>query len=174
MEKFKVNIYTDTSFHGPAKRDGAAGFQAEFITQKGTPVIYPKEINERFLWQWDTTEAELTLHALIGAFSMLTKPCDVTIYTNCSQVRAALLQNWPEKWEENGWMGSNGQEIKHADLWGTLCEEMEQHTVQIAEEKHHEYSEWMKAELARKEREMRTVPVTGTLEAGEENEIRLS
>jgi ribonuclease HI len=174
MDKFKVNIYTQTSFHGPTRRDGMAGFQCEFITKKGTAVVCPEAIDERFFWQWDTTEAELTIRALINAFSLLTKPCNVTVFTSCPQVRAALSQNWPDKWAGNDWKTTNGQEVKHAELWQTLREDMKDHDVHITEDEHNAYTEWFNSEIARRTHDIRTVPVTGTLDITQDRTITLT
>jgi ribonuclease HI len=163
MAEFKVNIYTDTSFHGPRTREGAAGFMAEFVTKSGTTVTRPEEIEDRFFTEWETTETKLTVEALIAAFALLKLPCEATVYTTCPQVRAALSQNWPDKWAANDWKTSAGEEVKHADLWGTLREEMEPHRVQVAEEETTVYTSWFQAELSKRAHNMRTVRTTGEL-----------
>lgn len=163
MAKYKVSIYVETSFHGPGVRSGVAGFQAEFVTKSGTPIIWPEAIEDRFFSEWDTTETRMTIEALIGAFSMLTKPCEVVVFTACSQARAAISQGWLAKWAANNWKNAGGEDVKHADLWGTLWEMMADHDVRLAEDERNTYKSWMQAELSKRAHNMRTVRTTGEL-----------
>ena len=53
-----------------------------------------------------------------------------------------INQCWPERWARNGWKNSRGKEIKDADLWKKILEEVREvgHCI-TAVEGRHEYSD---------------------------------
>ena len=66
-----------------------------------------------------TTNNRMELKAVIESLSNLTKPCDVTIYTDSQYVQQGITE-WLPRWQKNNWRGSNRKPIKNQDLWKAL------------------------------------------------------
>lgn len=138
---FKVNIYIETSIHGPSKRDGACMYLIEYLKQDGTPVTRVGKSSIE-----STTELELALTAMIAAVGKLTKPCEVQLYTTCNNILNAVRGAWHIQWQKNDWKNAKGNPVKCADLWQQYIEKAGPHTILILNEKH-SYKNWMQNEL---------------------------
>ena len=140
---FKVNIYIETSIHGPAKRDGAYMYIVEYITDSGETVTRQGSgVKE------DSTELELALTAVTRALSILTKPCEIRINTQCQTILNTLGSGWHIQWEKNGWNKANGKPVKHVELWQQYRNLSGRHLILI-ENTMHSYKSWMQSELKR-------------------------
>ncbi len=62
MDRFEVNIYIETSVHGPARRTAAGEYYIEYIKKDGTP-----ETRNGFIREEGTTENTLALGLLAAA-----------------------------------------------------------------------------------------------------------
>jgi len=97
----------------------------------------------------DATEGSLILFAIRNMLNRMNYACRVVIHTECTHVAAAITQRWPEAWRENGWKNSKGKDVKNAELWEMILQELEEagHTLE-AEPGKHEWSEWMRWNLS--------------------------
>lgn len=138
---FNVNIYIETSRHGPSKGPGSYLYLMEYVLKSGNP--YTVEGRESFP---ETFENELALKAIIAAGKRLTKPCSIRIFTGCNHILSATHNAWHIQWQKNGWKKSNGKEIRNADLWEQLVEVLEPHAVTYTKEEH-SYRKWMQEQL---------------------------
>lgn len=138
---FKVNIYIETSIHGPSRRDGAYMYLVEFVKRDGTPVTrHAMNTIE------SATELQLTLTAMIESIGILNKDCEITIFTRCQTIINATSCAWHVIWEKNGWRNAKGNPVKCAELWQQYIDISRQHSVQIVN-KEHSYRNWMKNQL---------------------------
>lgn len=71
------------------------------------------------------------LLALNTALKRMTKPSDIRIKfkKNGSRIYGAILQGWPQKWKESGWMTTKKKEVKHRELWQQYIKNTEKHVV---------------------------------------------
>jgi len=78
------------------------------------------------------------------ALQRLNYACSVVVHTECNYIAAAVNNRWPEAWRMNGWKNGKGKEVKDADLWEMIFEEMEEggHEL-LAIPGKHEFSHWM-------------------------------
>lgn len=143
----RVTIYIETTFHGsPAVRDGAGMWLAEYIRENGTP-----ETREGIIYREATTEIILTLLCMQGAFSILTKSCQVEVNTSNTHVLNVMQNHNLPVWEKNGWITARGREVKNKELWQACRKAMEPHTVETGS-KPHSYRSCMR-DRVRKEAE---------------------
>lgn len=108
----------------------------------------PKETDPAIAEYDDATESRLTLYALRDALTHMNYACELVIHTECNYVAAAISQHWPQAWQENSWRNSKEKEVKDAELWAQILEELEEsgHILE-AECKKHTWSEWMRFNL---------------------------
>ena len=92
---------------------------------------------------------EANMEALINALKHFKGQCTIDLYTNDSQFAAVLINDWMTGWKENGWKNSKEKEVKNAELWEIILQELEEagHTLE-AEPGKHEWSEWMRWNLS--------------------------
>lgn len=67
--------------------------------------------------------------AAIAGLEALTKPCDVTLYSDSKYLTDAFNQNWVGSWLRNGWKNSQKQPVKNVDLWKRLLAAANPHQV---------------------------------------------
>lgn len=106
----EANIYIETSLAGPGTRDGWYAAVIRCQTSKG--------IAEKGFVRMEkqTTYYGSVLLAIIGAMRML-KPCRVRIYTRCFYIKNTYERDLMEKWNQNGWKGAAGEEVRNKELW---------------------------------------------------------
>ena len=99
----------------------------------------------------DATTNRVVLSALLKALKSFTKQSEIRIIIGDDFVRNTLINGWPAKWKAAGWQRPRG-EIKNADLWKQIQEELEKHYVSygLGIELDHEYKNWMHEELERR------------------------
>lgn len=145
----EVNIYTQTSFRGLKRQDGAIGYVLSTMTAKGEATI-----NETAKIRNATANfAEITV--LTDALSRLNQPCKITIWTNSFYVRSGI-ELYMGKWFENGWVNAKGEEIAYRMDWELLREQLMEHEYTIRVGEPHQYSKWLKYEVERKKNERST------------------
>lgn len=137
-----VNLYIETSWKGPAKRDGVGMWLLEFITGD-VPVT-----RQGFIHITAGTEIQGTLQAMINGIFKLKKACSIVIYADCPNVFNAISNGWPIIWAKNGWAKNNGQEVKNKDLWEFYLNKAEPHVISIRKEDH-SYKKVMAAAVAK-------------------------
>ena len=137
----KVNLYIETTVHGPRQQGGRWMYLLEFVTRRGDPVT---------LWNIGDWEPEkenvLVLKALSAALDRLRLPCVIDAYTESGQIRSTIENGWLEDWQARGWKTVKGQEIKHRELWQELAPKMAPHLV-FMRAGGHPYRLWMQDKL---------------------------
>lgn len=113
-----VTIYTDGACSG---NPGPGGYGA--ILMYGS---YKKELSGG---EPLTTNNRMELMGVITALSVLNRPCAVDLYTDSQYVVNAIEKGWAKKWQANGWMRNKKDKALNPDLWQTLLELLEKHTV---------------------------------------------
>ena len=106
-----VNIYIETSFHGPARKDGEYLYLLECIRNGAPATREGRRAMER------ATENQLALTALAEALGRLNCPCELRIYTTCQHIINAMQNSWARQWQKNEWRNAKGTHVKNADLW---------------------------------------------------------
>ena len=137
----QVNLYIETTVHGPRQQGGRWMYLLEFVTRRGDPVT---------LWKVGDWEAEkenvLIMQALSAALDRLRLPCVITAHTGSSQIRSTIENGWLEEWQERGWKTVKGQDIKHKDLWQEIAPKMAPHLI-FMRAGGHSYQLWMQEKL---------------------------
>lgn len=103
-----VVIYTDGACKG---NPGPGGWGAWLRSGDHQKELFGGEVL--------TTNQRMELTAAIQAFSALTKPCRVTLYSDSRYVLDGIT-SWIKGWKRNGWRNSAKQPVKNADLWQAL------------------------------------------------------
>lgn len=141
MDNPKVNIYIETTVHGPAEHGGRGMYLLEYVLRTGDPVTR-YAVTE---WQ-DWKENELVLNLMAAALARINTSCIVTVCTTCGYVRDTIETERLERWSRNGWITARGREVKHRKLWQRIAELTEAHLV-FVETGPHSYRKWMRTEL---------------------------
>ena len=102
----QVNLYIETTVHGPRQQGGRWMYLLEFVTRRGDPVT---------IWKVGDCEAEkeneLIMQALSAALDRLRLPCVINAHAGSSQIRSTIAKGWLEDWQERGWKTAKGQDI---------------------------------------------------------------
>lgn len=115
-----VEIFTDGACAG---NPGPGGFGV-ILRCAG----HEKEISQGFP---NTTNNRMELLAAITGLQALKKPCSVTLYSDSQYVVNGIEKGWAKKWRANGWRKSDKSPALNTDLWETLLQLLERHTVKI-------------------------------------------
>ena len=98
----KVEIWTD----GACSYNPGPGGWASILYYKGIE----KEISGGML---DTTNNVMELTAVIQGLKALKEPCEVTMYSDSTYVVNAILENWLDAWQKNGFKTANKKPVKN-------------------------------------------------------------
>lgn len=113
-----VVIYTDG---GCLNNPGPGGYGV---------VIYSGKTAKEFSGGFQlTTNNRMELMACIVGLSRLTKPSDVTLYSDSRYVVNGITKGWAAKWKRNGWIKSDKKPAINPDLWEQLLALCEKHDV---------------------------------------------
>ncbi len=134
----EVRVFIESTWRGPAKRDGVAMWLVECI-KDGVPVT-----RQGFVHVKNGTETQGNLMAIINVFFLLKKSCSALVFTKCERVLHTLQNQWHIQWEKNGWKNAKGKPIKEAELWEMLMEKAEPH-VYTLRDGWHEYQNLMQS-----------------------------
>ena len=121
-----VTIYTDGACSG---NPGPGGWAAILIAGN-----YKKELSGG---EANTTNNRMELAGVINGLRALTRPCNVTIFSDSAYVVNAFNQNWLGKWMTNGWKNSAKAEVANSDLWKELAVLTATHKVTFSKVKGH-------------------------------------
>ncbi len=113
----KVVIYTDGACRG---NPGPGGW--------GAILIYGGHEKEICGGEPDTTNNRMELMAAIQALELLTRPCEIELYTDSQYVRTGISQ-WLSLWKARGWRTQSKGAVKNEDLWRRLDVAQERHTI---------------------------------------------
>lgn len=122
----KVNIYTDGAARG--NPDGPGGY--------GTILVYVDKNNQEHTREYSagfkkTTNNRMELLAAIIGLEALTKPCDVSLYSDSQYLVKAFNDHWLDGWIKKGWKRGKNEPVKNVDLWKRLLKAKEQHNVEF-------------------------------------------
>ena len=120
----KVTIYTDGAARGNPDGPGGYGTLLRFVDAKGT--VHEREYSAGYK---KTTNNRMELMAAIVGLEALTKPCEVTLYSDSKYLTDAFNKNRIGSWLKNGWRNSQKQPVKNVELWKRLLEAAKPHQV---------------------------------------------
>lgn len=143
MDRPKVNIFVETTYRGPARKDGAGVWIVEYKKRNGVPVTRGGKVRLE-----NATENQTTLAALAEALGVLAKPCSVRVNTRCGHVLNAFKNGWPKRWEKSGWINAKGRPVGNAKEWRQVMEALKIHTYAF-QDGPHEYQAVMLWDLER-------------------------
>ena len=95
----------------------------------------------------ETTENQANLLALEAALKRLTTQTDLTIWTECPYVTAALRNRWFEMWEKNDWSTVRGTPVADSEIWKSIQDLLGPVQPVVMYKEPHEYKRWMENEL---------------------------
>jgi ribonuclease HI len=77
-----------------------------------------------------TTNNRMELRGVIEALRLLTRECEVVVYTDSSYVQKGISE-WIHGWKRNGWRTSDKKPVKNDDLWRQLDELVARHQIEF-------------------------------------------
>lgn len=126
----QVTVYTDGACSG---NPGPGGYGVLMKSGKHT-----KEMSQGYR---KTTNNRMELLAVIVALQTLTRPCEVTLYSDSRYVVDAIEKNWAKSWKARGWKKADKQPALNADLWAAALDQLAKHKVKLVWVKGHASNE---------------------------------
>lgn len=115
----QVVIYADGACKG---NPGAGGW--------GALLRFGATEKEIFGGEPVTTNNRMELRGVIEALRLLTRECEVVVYTDSSYVQKGISE-WIHGWKRNGWRTSDKKPVKNDDLWRQLDELVAKHQIEF-------------------------------------------
>lgn len=115
----QVVIYADGACKG---NPGAGGW--------GALLRFGATEKEIFGGEPVTTNNRMELRGVIEALRLLTRECEVVVYTDSSYVQKGISE-WIHGWKRNGWRTSDKKPVKNDDLWRQLDELVARHQIEF-------------------------------------------
>ena len=112
-----VEIYTDGACKG---NPGPGGW--------GALLIAGSHERELFGGEPLTTNNRMELTAVIRALEALSRPCEITLFTDSQYVKQGI-ELWVPRWRANGWRTADRKPVKNQDLWERLAAAAEPHQI---------------------------------------------
>jgi len=119
-----VEIYTDGAARGNPEGPGGYGTILSYVDRQGEK--HTKELSGGYR---KTTNNRMELMAAIVGLEALTKPCEVTLYSDSQYLVKAFNENWIKGWIAKNWRRGRKDEVKNIDLWQRLLEAAQKHRV---------------------------------------------
>lgn len=113
-----VEIYADGGCRG---NPGIGGWGAVLCYRDAEKTLYGADPH--------TTNNIMELTAAIKALDALKRPSRVRMISD-SQYLVKGMNEWLSGWKRKGWIGSNRQPVKNADLWRQLDALSQRHDIQ--------------------------------------------
>ena len=114
----KVSIFADGACKG---NPGTGGW--------GALLVADGKEKEMFGGERNTTNNRMELKAVIEALTALTRPCEVTVFTDSQYVQKGI-SDWIHGWKARGWKTSAREPVKNVDLWQALDVAQVQHKIE--------------------------------------------
>ncbi|MBO4376751.1 MAG: ribonuclease HI [Lachnospiraceae bacterium] len=133
----KVEVYTDGAARGNPEGPGGYGTILRFTDSKGT--VHEREYSQGYV---KTTNNRMELMAAIVGLEALTKPCEVTLYSDSKYLTDAFNAGWVDNWIKNNWKSASKQPVKNPELWQRLLKAKEPHRVTFVWVKGHDGHEF--------------------------------
>ena len=121
-----VTIYTDGACSG---NPGPGGYGV--LLQSGK---HQKELAQGYR---QTTNNRMELMAVIAALQILTRTCEVTLYSDSRYVVDSIEKGWAKSWRARGWRKADKQPALNADLWALALDLLAKHKVRLVWVKGH-------------------------------------
>lgn len=122
--EFRVNIYIETSFQGPARKTAAGMWLIEYIKRNGET-----KTRQGIVCSTRTTENALALEILTLALDRLTKTCSIRVNTRCEHVLNTIRNFWLPQWEKNDWRNAKNKPVKNVEYWKKIAEAKINHLI---------------------------------------------
>ena len=71
----------------------------------------------------------MEMRAVIEGLNALKRSCSVHVYTDSTYVLKGMTE-WIVGWRKRGWKTAGGKPVKNADLWVSLEQATQRHTVE--------------------------------------------
>lgn len=133
----RVDVYTDGAARGNPEGPGGYGTILRFVDSKGN--IHEREFSQGYI---KTTNNRMELMAAIIGLEALTKPCEVTLYSDSKYLTDAFNAGWVDNWIKNNWRSASKQPVKNPELWKRLLKAKEPHKVKFVWVKGHDGHEF--------------------------------
>lgn len=131
MKNPSITIYTDGACN---PNPGPGGWAAVLIPDDG-------KVRELTGSAERTTSNRMELTAAIEALRSLPTPHRLHLYTDSEYLRRGITE-WLPRWREREWQTSKRSEVKNRDLWMSLAQEIERHSVTWHWVKGHADDKW--------------------------------
>lgn len=128
-----VTIYTDGAARGNPDGPGGYGTVINYVDVQGN--LHERELSQGYT---KTTNNRMELMAAIRGVEALTKPCNVTLYSDSKYLVDAFNQKWIYGWMKKGWNKSDNKPVKNQDLWKYFLKIIEKHNVKFVWVKGHD------------------------------------
>ena len=128
-----VTIYTDGAARGNPDGPGGYGTVINYVDAQGN--LHERELSQGYT---KTTNNRMELMAAIRGVEALTKPCNVTLYSDSKYLVDAFNQKWIYGWMKKGWNKSDNKPVKNQDLWKYFLKIIEKHNVKFVWVKGHD------------------------------------
>ena len=139
-----MNIYIESSIRSTRKKTGVVGFVIEY--EDGSTFT-------QFGIVKDVTENESCLLALRHALAKMKKPevqVFIRVWTDNRYLANAFWQGWIEKWRENDFKKSNGEDISNREIWLETAKTLGLAEVEVHWKEEHSFKNWLKRECERR------------------------
>lgn len=113
----EVHLYTDGACRG---NPGPGGW--------GAILEYGAQRKELYGGEQLTTNNRMELTAVIRGLQALKRPCRVLVVTDSKYVLQGMTE-WLDGWKKKGWRTAAKKPVLNADLWQTLDELANKHTL---------------------------------------------
>ena len=120
----RVELWTDGSCSG---NPGPGGWAAILVARDDDG--RPAKVRELSGGDPATTNNRMELQAVIEGLRALRQRTDVCVHIDSSYVMDAITKRWHVGWKARGWKTAAKQPVKNQELWETLLELLEGHTV---------------------------------------------
>jgi ribonuclease HI len=95
----------------------------------GAILRYGRHETEIYGGEPATTNNRMEMMAAIQSLERLSRPSDVSVYTDSTYLRRGVTE-WLPGWKRNGWQTKEKKPVKNADLWRRLDAAARGHHVQ--------------------------------------------
>ena len=113
-----VNLFSDGAARG--NPEGPAGYGTILQVIDGSGRKHEKELSAGF---------KKSTNNRIAGFEALTRPCEVTVYSDSRYLVDAFNQHWIDSWQKKNWTRGKNEPVKNIDLWKRLLAAMAPHKV---------------------------------------------
>ena len=119
-----VDIYTDGAARGNPDGPGGYGTVLQYVDSKGE--LHEREFSQGYV---RTTNNRMELMAAIAGLEALTRPCEVSLYSDSKYLIDAFNRHWVDSWIKENWRLDKKNPVKNIDLWKRLLAAAEPHGI---------------------------------------------